>query len=191
MRSAVIGCFFADDEQARLRFTKVSARVTHTDPRAITGAQLVALAASCATTGTEDRFADQADALAPDWEEVVSEGAGPTGASGFVLQTVPAALGCWARYPHSLAAAIEEAVALGGDTDTVAAIAGGVTGCSRPRGEVPEHWLRWVGWPSLVTLKRLSHGPVPDPPFAVMAATHAATLPVLLAHGFRRVAPPY
>ena len=50
MRAAILGCYFADDAGRRRRFAEVSARLTHADPRAVAGAQVVARAAALATT---------------------------------------------------------------------------------------------------------------------------------------------
>ncbi len=191
MRSAVIGCFYVGDEALRVAFTEASARITHTDPRAIEGAQLVALAAACSATGQHEGFEERARPLAPEWERIVGHDAPERGVSGFVLHTVPAALACWLRHPTDLRGAIEDAVALGGDTDTVAAIVGGIVGAAPEHGGVPDEWLRWVGWPRHAWLRELSRGPVAGPSWPAMAAQHALTLPVVLAHGFRRMAPPY
>jgi ADP-ribosylglycohydrolase len=48
------------------------------------------------------------------------------------------------------------AIGLGGDTDTVAAITGGILGCQNTRGDVG--WLRQVVVPDADELDRLAAG---------------------------------
>lgn len=48
--------------------------------------------------------------------------------SGFVYHTVSVAIHAWLSHPCDFRAAIQAAVACGGDTDTVAAIVGGIVG---------------------------------------------------------------
>ncbi|WP_394764843.1 ADP-ribosylglycohydrolase family protein, partial [Stenotrophomonas sp.] len=64
------------------------------------------------------------------------------GVSGYIHHTVPVALYCWLRTPRDVRAVVESAVRLGGDTDTVAAIAGGLVGAAAGSTGVPESWLR-------------------------------------------------
>lgn len=67
MRSAVIGAFFHQDAEARMRFVEASATVTHTHPLAIQGSQLIALAAAHEVAYKRESFREEAAKLAPDW----------------------------------------------------------------------------------------------------------------------------
>lgn len=61
--------------------------------------------------------------------------------SGYVRHTVPVALMCWLKHPQNVKAAITEAILSGGDTDSVAAIAGGVVGANVRATQPPKAWL--------------------------------------------------
>jgi ADP-ribosylglycohydrolase len=75
--------------------------------------------------------------------EWVPEAGGPSDAAGTLASVLHVLRG-----PTGLAAAMKEAVALGGDTDTAAAIVGGIFGCQREdvESEIP--------WPPRVRLPR-------------------------------------
>ena len=129
MRAAAVGAYFADDPESREAAILRVARITHTDERAILGARLVALAAACAARGEEALFVGLAAEMAPGWPLDFASENGP---SGYVLESVPAALGGWLRHPRDFRAAVVEAVERGGDADTVAAIVGGIVGIVDP-----------------------------------------------------------
>ncbi len=190
MRSAILGVVISDPEQ-RTRFVDACARVTHTDDRAIEGARLVALAA--ASTPADDAFWRAAAALAkhPEWDLTsVRRGELPKGpVSGYVISTVHAALACWVRHPNDYFAAITEAIELGGDTDTVGAIVGGIVGASA--GVPPSLLKGYAEWPRGEDwLRRLAAGPVRTN-WAAVLLRNALFLFVVLGHGFRRLLPPY
>jgi len=76
-----------------------------------------------------------------------------TGVGAYCVETVPAAL--WAvATTGSPRAAIEAAIRLGGDTDTVAAFAGAIAGARRPH-DLPPEWLERLRWRRY--LERLAH----------------------------------
>jgi ADP-ribosylglycohydrolase len=88
-------------------------------PLAIEGAKIVAYA----STVTPDSF-DKS--RFPDWDfDAKWPESGPT---GYVLYTVNAALSVWREFPNDLESAIAAAIQRGGDTDSVAAIVGGLVG---------------------------------------------------------------
>jgi len=122
------------------------------------------------------------------------------GVSGYMLHTVPCVLQVWFRQPEDYAAALQAMIAAGGDTDTAGAILGGIIGARVGKQGIPESWLRGiVEWPrSMAWVERLG---------LALAAGRAADCPgyfvpgiplrnllfmvIVLAHGFRRLAPPY
>lgn len=159
MRSAVIGVWFRDDLAAIQTFVRSCARVTHTDPKAEYGALAVALAAA----GRLDSFGD----LCPDREfveRVRLAGLGVfdpgRGVSGYIYDTVPAALSVCARCGDDYRRAVLEAIGLGGDTDTVAAIVGGIVGARVGEAGIPAEWVEGVSdWPrSVGAMRRLAGG---------------------------------
>ena len=156
MRSAVIGVWFRDDVDSMRVFVRASTRITHTDPKAEYGALAVALAAA----GRLEEFG----VFCPDAEfgervRLAAAGVfdGGRGVSGYVYETVPAALSvCGGDYRR----AVLGAIALGGDTDTVAAIAGGIAGARVGESGIPRDWLAGIGdWPrSVAAMRRLAKG---------------------------------
>ena len=182
MRSAIIGVFFAHEPSKRREFVDASARVTHTLPIATHGAQLIALAAACSALGSPDLFDRDCKDIAPEWDfQAPWPDRGP---SGYVLHSVNAVLKVWRRHPSSLPDALDAAVRLGGDTDSVGAMVGGIVGATH--SDVPAAWLSWLGYPQP---KTLCDGAMPS--YMLLLASHLVQLPIVLAHGFRRILPPY
>ena len=129
------------------------------------------------------------------------------GISGYMLHTVPCVLQVYWRFPDDYAAGIEEIVRAGGDTDTAAAILGAIVGARVGKQGIPRHWLSGVTeWPrGMPWIERLgatlaARGQVTQgdeapacPGYFVpgVPLRNLAFLLVVLAHGFRRLAPPY
>jgi ADP-ribosylglycohydrolase len=130
------------------------------------------------------------------------------GVTGYVYHTVPVSLYCWLRFPGDFRRAVEEVILLGGDADATGAVTGAVAGASVGAAGVPADWLGGVrDWPwSVAWLRELAarlarrfpgSGPpgeaLPPPPARTVARLprNALFAAVVLAHGFRRLAPPY
>jgi ADP-ribosyl-[dinitrogen reductase] hydrolase len=130
------------------------------------------------------------------------------GVSGFVTHTFPIALYGWLRHPTDFRRAIESVVLLGGDTDTVAAITGGLVGATVGRAGLPAEWLARLGdWPRSVAwmdalAERLARqfppggeavAPLGQLPLfgPLLILRNLAFMAVVLAIGFRRLLPPY
>jgi poly(ADP-ribose) glycohydrolase ARH3 len=56
-------------------------------------------------------------------------------------RSVPMALYCFLQHPHSYADVIHDAVFIGGDTDTIAAMAGAISGAFLGKEAIPRQWL--------------------------------------------------
>lgn len=227
MRSPVLGAAIKDVETLRA-FVRACTYVTHTDPKACHGAFAVALAAWCAKRGMDSpaAFFEQFRALAKtDTSEefdglmasvAKSVSAGDSTAvfaeqlgcgqrvSGYVYRTVPVALHCWLSYPRDYNKSVFTAIQCGGDTDTTAAIVGGIVGCGAGRAGIPQEWLAGLWeWPRSVDwMRRLAEATasavetgVPERPpsvFPVLGlARNALFLAVVLGHVARRAFPPY
>jgi ADP-ribosyl-[dinitrogen reductase] hydrolase len=111
--------------------------------------------------------------------------------TGFVEHTVPIALLVSYRHRTDFRTAIEEAISLGGDTDTVAAIVGGIVGAHVGREEIPLEWLTGIadpGW-SIVRLAGIAEGTSGAPPFPLIVVRNLILLGIVLWHGFRRLIP--
>jgi ADP-ribosyl-[dinitrogen reductase] hydrolase len=225
MRSALIGvCAVSDD--ALLEFVRASTRITHTDPRAEAGALLVAQAARLAaihSAVTPVEFIRMAAASAADNElratlQAAAEGLAQGmscvdfalsrgwthGVSGYVNHTVPAALYCWASSPNDFRRCVENAVLLGGDTDSVAAITGAICGANLRSDAVPAEWIaRLTEWPRTAGwTRRLARelaiattdrtiSPPPSMHWLATVPRNALFAALVIALGIRRLFPPY
>lgn len=129
---------------------------------------------------------------------------GGRGVSGYIYQTVPVVVHAWLAHQGDYRAAITAAVRCGGDTDTVAATLGGIVGAGLGAAGLPADWLaRLWEWPRTVTWmsglgERLAEvaadGVRREPlglPVAGLLVRNGVFLMVVLAHGLRRLLPPY
>ena len=70
------------------------------------------------------------------------------GVSGYIYQTLPVVLQIWLRHPRDYETAMQEAILCGGDTDTVAAILGGMVGAGSGIDGIPKQWVDGIiEWP--------------------------------------------
>lgn len=215
MRAAILGAALGP---ARLGpFVAASTRLTHTDPRALAGALAIARAAAAIvhTDAAPLRIVSDVRAATDDRELAAAlelalmhhaRGDAPaayacslgqvTGVSGYIHHTVPVALYCWLSSPHDVRRAVESAVRLGGDTDTVAAIVGGLAGASAGASQLPPTWLAglWETPRSVAWIRRLGErlataaaaGPLPLA-WHLLPLRNLAFLAIVLAHGFARL----
>ncbi|SMB97036.1 poly(ADP-ribose) glycohydrolase ARH3 [Thermanaeromonas toyohensis ToBE] len=162
MRVAPVACFYAREPAQLRRAAIVSARVTHAHPLAMEGAalQAYAISLSLSSTGPIDAFKfveKLRDFLSPEGEEYRKK----LGCVEELLRSTPsrdeviARLGNDSRATHSVCTAIyaflrhlesfEEAlvyaVNLGGDTDTIGAMTGAISGAYHGKDGIPPRWL--------------------------------------------------
>ena len=131
-----------------------------------------------------------------------------SGVTGYAYRTVPVALYGWLRDREDFRAVVTNAIRLGGDTDTTGAIAGALAGAGTGIAGIPDRWLEGIAeWPrSVPWMRRLAERlgerfrgdglVVPGPgelPLAwpLLLPRNLAFLAIVLAHGFRRLLPPY
>jgi ADP-ribosylglycohydrolase len=125
------------------------------------------------------------------------------GVSGYVYHTVPAVMQVWLRFPDDYRAGVTEIIRAGGDTDSTAAIVGALIGARVAQEGIPNEWLTGLWeWPRSVTwmrsiareLARARNGElastVPLASWQIPSRNLIFTSTVL-AHGFRRLLPPY
>jgi ADP-ribosylglycohydrolase len=215
MRAGALGLLAQTDEQA-VQLVDIASRITHKDPRAIHGAMAVALAARLVseepTPISTHKFREAIEARIPDGQmrsellnAIRSAQAGETtehyadslgchrGVSGFVMHTVPVAIHAWLRSSESYETGIREIIELGGDTDTTAAILGGLLGL---RHNPPAAWVERIrDFPVSVGYARrvAASGPHAGDRVRLLAMPlrNLAFLVVVLAHAARRLGPPY
>lgn len=223
MRAAILGVLARDDEHAE-KLVRASTAVTHRDPRALRGAIVISNLARWASTPEAKRLALET-ALAEHLRDepleenlalayhAACEGVSPQafaeqlgqpkGISGFVDHTVPAAVYCWLLHRGSFRDAVETAVCLGGDSDTVAAITEALAGTELGADAIPDEWLiNLKEWPCSVSwMKQLADalakqqvgGAPAVPKYSGILALirNVMFTAVVLSHGFRRLLPPY
>ena len=166
MRAAIFGAVISDAEK-RQAFVKASTQMTHTDPKALTGAVAVADLAGwifqrnsselplCENVcdlllGIESHDEDWRDIVAKmehGWKNNLSvmEFADRLGlqnvVSGYVYHTVPIAIYAWYRHFGNYRQTLETVIECGGDTDTVGAIAGALAGATVGELGIPQDWI--------------------------------------------------
>ncbi len=127
------------------------------------------------------------------------------GVSGYIYHSVPMAIYCWLRHPGDFRLAVEEVIDLGGDTDSTAAIVGGIAGATTGASGIPEEWIGGIWeWPRSVKWMRAlavrlanqfsTNGTAqkPQPLFwPGLIPRNLLFLSIVLLHGFRRLLPPY
>ncbi len=226
MKAAILGAYFFQDEKRLKSFIEATTRITHTDPKAYEGALVIALAAAQAiqqgkNIDTELFFQklekniegeDLKNSLKK-VQEFVKEGKElkdllealqfKNGISGYINQTVPGVIFCWLRYRDDFRKAIETIIMAGGDTDTTAAILGGVMGATLGVKAIPEEWLSHIiDYPrSISYIRKLAEFLAQkwlEKKSATIGPFWPASIPrnlfffiVVLFHGFRRLFPPY
>jgi ADP-ribosylglycohydrolase len=222
MRAPILGVYFANDSRLRAEFVKASTVLTHTDPKAVEGAMMAADCAAFAANGEmrQDIILARMKEIAAssEWrqplqqiEASLAEGASvrqfademgfSKGVSGYAVHTMTMVLFIWLRHRGDFSTIVGEAIACGGDTDSVAAIAGGIAGAETPAFN-PKWLSKLSDFPYTVDyITRL--GSVLDEsaeagPSKPPSVSNWQIIPrnilfffAVLFHGFRRIFPPY
>lgn len=127
--------------------------------------------------------------------------AGPT---GFVMHTVPAALHVLYSVPGTWEDVVRAAVRLGGDADSVGALVGAMASVDPARGPLPSTWVEsladrpltvpWLQHVENAAQQAMLEGrsvQPPEIPYGAMVLRNLGFLGLVLAHGLRRLLPPY
>jgi ADP-ribosylglycohydrolase len=221
MRSAIIGVYFNDSPSKRREFVRAATRITHTDPKAEVAAQAVAECAAWASgdrSVSQNELLRELRGLSvePEWlrafdligqhleiSSPVRDFAGAMnlsgGVTGYAFHTVPVAVYSWFRHPSNFREALVSVLDCGGDTDTVGAITGALAGATLGCAAIPQDWQGGIiDWPlSLPVLRRAAGvlagdgGRFPFIFWPLSLTRNLLFLLMVLAHGFRRLFPPY
>ncbi|MER2603143.1 MAG: ADP-ribosylglycohydrolase family protein [Candidatus Competibacter phosphatis] len=230
MRVAIIGAAFATDPNRRAAYIAASTRLTHTDPKALTGATaiaelaawivrdrlterpalevFIALLRSCDLEDREWLATVDAIAQAARDNVTVMELADrlelARGVTGYIHHTVPVVAYAWFRHCGDFRQTLKAVLDCGGDTDTTGAIVGALAGTMVGTTGIPTEWRsRIADWTRSLSLLEAIAGRL-----SAVIATGQPTVPVryfwpaiplrnlvflliVLAHGFRRLLPPY
>lgn len=162
MRVAPLGAYFADALELAISQARLSSEITHAHPEGIAGAIAAAVAAAvaCRLSGTSpiprQEFALQIMEHIPESDvkagikkahdlpddlplhevtRTLSNGQRVT-----AQDTVPFVIWCAGTYLDNYDEAIWQAIAAGGDTDTTAAMIGGIVACYTGKQSIPEEW---------------------------------------------------
>ena len=126
------------------------------------------------------------------------------GISGYIYHTVPVVIHTWLTHQQDYQNAILNIIRCGGDTDTTAAILGGIIGANVGKDGIPQVWIdglwewpRTVKWmESLgrrlaeVSEQNFAPNSLPIPIYGLFVRNIFFLIVVIL-HGFRRLLPPY
>lgn len=153
MRTSVLGALpYSRDEIAGVAAS--IAAITHPDPLCVQSCVLWAEAVRLAASTGELDLTAGLDLLEPDardaWAHRIATAHAPesTDGGGFTVTCLQRAW--WAvSSTQTTPEALEMVVRGGGDTDTVAAVAGGLCGALRGLADIPADWLDVHGWPDL------------------------------------------
>lgn len=159
MRVAPVAVLARGDSAEAARLGRASATVTHTHPEGVDGAgvQAVAVALALTWSGPMDRqrFVDRIVDVAETEQlrDALSAVAGlrPDSSPGHVgrctgtgvaaREAVPAAIAAVTLNLESFSGTVRFAVSLGGDTDTIASMAGAIAGARLGQEAIPGPWL--------------------------------------------------
>ncbi|MCP5551014.1 MAG: ADP-ribosylglycohydrolase family protein [Akkermansiaceae bacterium] len=221
MRTAVIGACFPDDEAKRRAFVEAHTLMTHTDPKALIAARAITELAALFVGLIEppppqlvlDRLAEAAGGneewrgitrtMETAWKSRRSLGTylrsmgidANKGVGGYAWHTVPAAIYSGIVNEWRFRETVSSVLDAGGDTDSVAAIAGALCGAARGTATLPEEWLDGIAeWPvgiedlrklaqALATGEKLRIRPRWSP---LLFSRNLFFLLIALAHGFTR-----
>jgi poly(ADP-ribose) glycohydrolase ARH3 len=152
-----VGLVFRNDLDRVWREAQRSALPTHRHPVGIEGAQVVAHAVAIACRGepfdriaffhelraraTTSEFRYQLDIATKLRDD---DSVAPFGSTLRADESVVTALACFAFSPNSYDDTVARAIGLGGDTDTVAAMAGAVSGAFLGIDAIPAHLLQML-----------------------------------------------
>ncbi|WP_138996769.1 ADP-ribosylglycohydrolase family protein [Rhodococcus zopfii] len=182
MRTAPVALAYLDDRAGCLEAAAQISALTHDDPTAEQACRLWSHAIRHAVRhGNFDGVRGYLEIEPPDvadfWRPLLDEAEGGTPAdfahNGWVVHALQTAWWAIATTPGTgevhLRGALEAAVRAGGDTDTTAAIAGGLLGARWGAASIPARWCRILhGWPghTATDLTRLAQeavrgGPTP------------------------------
>ncbi|MDX1616228.1 MAG: ADP-ribosylglycohydrolase family protein [Candidatus Promineifilaceae bacterium] len=151
MRLAPISIYFSPDLEAVIHYSGESSRTTHGAAECVDACRYFGSLLHLALIGEDKEGILTADAYSPQTPKIAAIARGDyqrkscsaIRGSGYVVESLEAALWCFWR-TDSYEAAILEAANLGDDADTTAAVCGQISGAYYGVGGMPEGWLAKV-----------------------------------------------
>jgi poly(ADP-ribose) glycohydrolase ARH3 len=157
MRAAPVGLLFHHDLDLLDEQAVQSALPTHSHPIGVDGARL--LATAVALSIRDERFdppsfygelirraktSEFREALKSASQFTLDDNVALLGTSLEAHRSVTTAIACFASYPDSYGDAVARAIGLGGDVDTIAAMAGAISGARLGIRAIPHHLLQML-----------------------------------------------
>lgn len=159
MRAAPFGVYFRNDLRTLIEVCKVDSAITHVSEEAEAGSLAIALTTAYAINGDTDNLLSKLgeflpeskvrtaiyslDSLIDNPDITPAQALRFIGTKADVRQTVPAALYCFLKF-RAFGNAVEAAIRAGGDTDTTAAIVGGMIGARDGTMDMYGNWIHGV-----------------------------------------------
>jgi ADP-ribosyl-[dinitrogen reductase] hydrolase len=148
MRLVSVVLYFYPCREDVVRFAADSSRTTHAAPEAVECCQLLGLAIARALSGAKKKeLLDVGDFAASEYRvaaiakgDYLGKSSDKIRGSGYCVASLEAAFWCFAR-TETFADAVLEAVNLGDDADTTAAITGQLAGAHYGVDSIPPEWL--------------------------------------------------
>jgi len=157
IRASPIGLLYPGKPDKTEETSRTSSLPTHTNPESIAGAVAVAAAISLAVTNTDPdvtiktssdlarkysiKMADKIQAVEKVRHIPDIKAFSILGTSIMATDVVPCAMYCFARNPLDFPKTLITAINAGGDTDSIACIAGAISGAYLGVDAIPKKWL--------------------------------------------------
>jgi len=159
MRAGIIGFVYQNDPEKLVKVAQISSRITHSHPIAetasIAGAYAVKLALDGMEPGemfepllevTQGISQEFTQALESSYNTAYSdigdeEGLKKLGQGWYADETFALAYFCILRYPNDYKKAVQTAVNITGDSDSVASVAGSILGARLGIESIPVSWI--------------------------------------------------
>jgi len=159
MRASPIGLRYFNDPEMLKKTSIEQALITHKNSKAVAGAVAVAYSVALGikdfgnldkewfideiskiTSDIDSEFSRKIRGLSKCLDSPIEEGFAYTGNGGYVMETVPGALLSFLYKPYDLEEAIINSVNAGGDTDSLGAITGAISGAFNGIEKIPDRW---------------------------------------------------
>jgi len=159
MRVGILGFIFRNDPEKLIKAASISGRITHTHPAADAASVAGAYAVKLAFDGVEPRemfepLLDVTKVISHEFIQALEnsyntaysdigdeEGLKKLGQGWYADETFALAYFCILRYPNDYKKAVQTAVNITGDSDSVASVAGGILGARLGIDAVPISWI--------------------------------------------------
>lgn len=169
-RAAVIGAFFADDLQRMDTYLGLSTRITHSDPKALTGSQAIAYLVAWSLKKGALHHPEKEEILTllrgitpsdSEWQNIIeimgnsiqsndsveefAQKLGlKNGVTGYIYHTVPVVIYAWFVHYGDFENSLASVLNCGGDTDSTGALAGALAGAVVGEDGIPPAWINGI-----------------------------------------------